>query len=83
MDDDVNPFLSPLTPGFATGRFVGVCGGLYRQYFPSWWGIVIFRNANPDLPPPQLVPGVVTRGPQLLEISYSLIEIFVEISNLS
>ena len=59
MDDHVNPLLFPLTPGFATGRFVGVCGGLYRQYFPSWWGIVIFRNANPHLPPPQPVPGVV------------------------
>ena len=34
MDDHVNPLLSPLTPGFAAGRFVGVCGGLYRQYFP-------------------------------------------------
>ena len=53
------PFLSPFTLGFATGRFVGVCGGLYRQYFPSRWGIVIFRNANPHLPPPQPVPVVV------------------------
>jgi len=63
MDDHVNPrvnpFQSPLTPGFATGRFVGVWWGLYHQYFPSWWGIVIFGNANPPhLPPPQPVPVV-------------------------
>ena len=31
MDDHVNPLLSPLTLGFATGRFVGVCGGLNRN----------------------------------------------------
>jgi len=47
-----NPLLSPLTPGFTIGRFFGVCEGLYCQYFPSRWGTVNFRNANPHLPPP-------------------------------
>jgi len=59
MDDHANSLLFPLAPGFATGRFVRVCGGFYRQYFPSWWGIVNFRNANPHLPSPQPVPVVV------------------------
>ena len=36
MDDHVNLLLSPLTPGFATGRFVGV----------AMWGFV-----SPILPP--------------------------------
>ena len=50
--------LSPPTQGFITRRFVRVCGGLYCHYFPIRWGIV-FRNANPHLSPPQLVPVVV------------------------
>jgi len=33
----------PLTPVFAIRIFVGVCGDLYHQYFPSMWGIVIFQ----------------------------------------
>jgi len=48
-----------LIPGFVTGRHVGECGGLHHQCFPSRWGIVIFKDANPHLPPSQPVPVVV------------------------
>jgi len=48
-----------LIPGFVTGRLVRECRGLYHQYFPSRWGIVIFKDANPHLPPSQPIPVVV------------------------
>jgi len=34
MDDHANTLLSPLTLGFATGRFVGIKEGFYHQYSP-------------------------------------------------
>jgi len=57
MDDHVlNPLLSPLILGFSTGRFVGVCRGLYREYFPQLVGNSNFQKCKS---PPQPVPGVV------------------------
>ena len=40
--------------GFVTG---GECRGLYHQCFPSRWGIVIFKVANPHLQPVPMVVG--------------------------
>jgi len=55
----MKPGISALIPGFVTGRHVRECRELYHQCLPSKWGIVIFKDANPHLPPPQPVPVVV------------------------
>ena len=56
MDDHVNPrvnpFLSPLTPGFATGRFVGVWWGFVSPILPQLVGNCNFQECKSPAPSP-------------------------------
>ena len=55
--DHTNPLLAPVFLGFVSRDLVGVC--IASTSPVGAWGIVIFSDANPHLPPPQPVLVVV------------------------